>query len=111
MEAGALSAKWTDRTNPLDKFVGVMNDVQGFGQAPPAAQMFGGAGREYRWKHGTKRETFAKISEKARKHAANNPYALFKDVLSVEEIIGGYYRQVGVVWDGGSTLARLTPSE
>ncbi|MBP9208013.1 MAG: lipid-transfer protein [Kofleriaceae bacterium] len=87
MEAGALSAKWTDRTNPLDKFVGVMNDVQGFGQAPPAAQMFGGAGREYRWKHGTKRETFAKISEKARKHAANNPYALFKDVLSVEEIM------------------------
>jgi acetoacetate decarboxylase len=28
--------------------------------------------------------------------------------LSVEEIIGGYYRQVGVVWDGGTTLARLT---
>jgi acetoacetate decarboxylase len=28
--------------------------------------------------------------------------------LSVEEIIGGYYRQVGVVWNGGTTLARLT---
>ena len=28
--------------------------------------------------------------------------------LSVDEIIGGYYRQVGVVWDGGRTLARLT---
>ena len=27
--------------------------------------------------------------------------------LSVDEIIGGYYRQAGVVWDGGSTLARL----
>ena len=49
----------TDRTNPLDKFVNVMNEVQGFNQAPPAAQMFGGAGREYRWKYGTKRETFA----------------------------------------------------
>jgi acetoacetate decarboxylase len=29
--------------------------------------------------------------------------------LDVEEVIGGYYRQVGVEWDGGSTLARLTP--
>ena len=31
--------------------------------------------------------------------------------LEVHEIIGGYYRQVGVVWDGGSTLARLTKEE
>jgi acetyl-CoA acetyltransferase len=87
MEKGALAAKWTDRTNPMDKHVNVMNDLQGFTGAPGAAQMFGGAGREYRWKYGTKRETFAKISEKARKHAAKNPYALFKDVLSVEEIL------------------------
>jgi len=28
------------------------------------------------------------------------------DRLGVEEIIGGYYRQVGVTWDGGSVLAR-----
>jgi acetyl-CoA acetyltransferase len=87
MEKGALGAKWTDRTNPMDKHANLMNEVQGFNQAPPAAQMFGGAGREYRWKYGTKRETFAKISEKARKHAAKNPYALFKDLLSVEEIM------------------------
>lgn len=87
MEKGALSAKWTDRTNPLDKHANLMSEVQGFNQAPPAAQMFGGAGREYRWKHGTKRETFAKISAKARQHASKNPYALFKNVLSVEEVM------------------------
>ncbi|MBK7076357.1 MAG: lipid-transfer protein [Myxococcales bacterium] len=87
MEKGALSAKWTDRTNPLDKHANLMSEVQGFNQAPPAAQMFGGAGREYRWKHGTKRETFAKISAKARVHASRNPYALFKNVLSVEEVM------------------------
>ena len=87
MEKGALGAKWTDRTNPMDKHANLMSEVQGFTQAPPAAQMFGGAGREYRWKHGTKRETFAKISAKARQHASKNPYALFKDVLSVEEIL------------------------
>ena len=29
--------------------------------------------------------------------------------LEVHEIIGGYYRQVGVKWNGGSTLAQLAP--
>ena len=87
MEKGALGSKFNDRTNPLEKHAAVMADVQGFNQAPPAAQMFGGAGREYRWKYGTRRETFAKVSEKARKHAANNPYAIFNEPLTVEEIL------------------------
>ncbi|MBS2017549.1 MAG: lipid-transfer protein [Deltaproteobacteria bacterium] len=87
MEKGALGSKFTDRTNPLEWQVGVMSKVQGFNQAPGAAQMFGGAGREYRFKYGTKRETFAKVSHKARKHASNNPLALFNQVLSVEEIL------------------------
>jgi len=30
------------------------------------------------------------------------------DRLRVDEIIGGYYRQVGVVWNGGRSLATLT---
>ncbi len=87
MEKGALAAKWNDRTNPLEFHANVMNKLQGFTAAPPAAQMFGGAGREYRWKYGTKRETFAKIASKARKHAANNPYALFNTPLTVEEVL------------------------
>lgn len=87
MEKGALGSKYTDRANPLELQANLMNKVQGFNQAPPAAQMFGGAGREYRWRYGTKRETFAKISSKARQHAANNPYALFNTLLSVEEVL------------------------
>ena len=87
MQKGALAAKWDDRTNPMDRHAGAMNDIQGFTQAPPAAQFFGGAAREYRWKYGTKRETWAKIAEKARKHASNNPYALFNERLTVEEIL------------------------
>ncbi|MEQ9499608.1 MAG: lipid-transfer protein [Deltaproteobacteria bacterium] len=87
MERGALGAKYTDRTSPIELHANVMSKVQGFSNAPPTAQMFGGAGREYRWKHGTKRETFAKISSKARSHAANNPYALFNQPLTVEEVM------------------------
>ncbi|KZX63311.1 MULTISPECIES: lipid-transfer protein [Alcanivorax] len=87
MERGALGSKFNDRENPMSQHAQVMMDAQGFNQAPPAAQMFGGAGREYRWQHGTKRETFGKIAEKARRHAGNNPYALFNQVLSLEEIM------------------------
>jgi acetyl-CoA acetyltransferase len=87
MTPGALGAQFDDRDPPMAPQFHLMLDAQGFTQAPPAAQMFGGAGREYRWKHGTKKETFAKISEKARQHASNNPYALFNQVLSLEEIM------------------------
>lgn len=87
MEKGALGSKFTDRTNPLDQHAAVMSKVQGFNQAPPAAQMFGGAAREYQWKYGTKKETFGKVSEKARKHASNNPLALFNERLSLAEIM------------------------
>ena len=87
MQKGALAAKWDDRTNPMDRHAELMNDVQGFTQAPPTAQFFGGAAREYRWRYGTKRETFAQISVKARKHASKNPFALFNDVLSLEQVM------------------------
>jgi acetyl-CoA acetyltransferase len=87
MEKGALGSKYTDRTNPLDQHAGVMSRTQGFDTSPPAAQMFGGAGREYRWRYGTKKETFGKISEKARRHAANNPLAVFTDPLTLDDIM------------------------
>ncbi|MDF3031180.1 MAG: lipid-transfer protein [Moraxellaceae bacterium] len=87
MERGALGSKFNDRENPMGQHAQVMVDAQGFSSAPPAAQMFGGAGREYRWQHGTKKETFGKIAEKARQHASRNPYALFGQVLSLEEIM------------------------
>jgi acetyl-CoA acetyltransferase len=87
MAKGALAAMYNDRENPLGKFAQVMNDLQGMANAPGAAQMFGGAGREYRWKNGTRKETFGKISEKARVHASKNPYALFSERLSLEQIM------------------------
>lgn len=87
MEKGALTSKFNDRETPLGKFAQVMNDLQGMNVAPVAAQMFGGAGREYRWQHGTRKETFGKISEKARRHAANNPYALFNQPLTLAEVM------------------------
>ena len=87
MEKGALGNKFNDREPPIGMHAKVMMDVQGFNSSPPAAQMFGGAGREYRFKYGTKKETFAKISVKAREHASRNPLALFNQKLSLEEVM------------------------
>jgi acetyl-CoA acetyltransferase len=87
MEKGALGSKFGDRANPVEQHASVMVKVQGFNQAPPAAQMFGGAGREYRWKYGARKETFGQVSVKARKHAAKNPYAIFGQELSLDEVM------------------------
>ncbi len=87
MEKGALGSHFSDRETPMAQHLQVMVDEQGFDQSPVAAQMFGGAGREYMFKYGTKRETFAKIASKARTHANNNPYAMFQEKLTVEEVL------------------------
>ena len=88
MTPGALGAVFTDRTQPMMRHMENVLGIQGLDPAAPVAtQLFGGAGREYQEKYETKTETFAKIQEKARKHAAHNPYALFRDPLTVDEIM------------------------
>ena len=88
MVPGALAAVFNDRAPTLTMHNGGMARAQGFDpQAPFAAQFFGGAGREYAVKHDTRPETFAKIASKARTHAANNPYAIFRDPLTVDEVM------------------------
>lgn len=87
MEKGSLGIKYTDRTNALDKHFMVMNDNRGFdAKAPPAAQMFGNAGREHMEKYGTTAEHFAKVGWKNHKHSVNNPYSQFQDEYTLEEI-------------------------
>ncbi|GAY14526.1 lipid-transfer protein [Mycobacterium sp. shizuoka-1] len=88
MQRGALSSMWTDRPSPFDRFDEVTRTVQGWDDAAPmAAQYFGGAGRQYADTYGTAPETFARIAVKARAHAKNNPYAVFRDAVTVEEVL------------------------
>lgn len=88
MNPGALGAMMEDRPLPLSRFLAGMKDLQPFDEATPVpAQLFGGAGQEYMERYGARQETFAKIAEKARRHAANNPFAIFTEPLSVEEIL------------------------
>ena len=52
-----------------------------------APHLFGGAGGEYARQHGTKPATFAKIAEKARRHAEHNERAIFRNLVTVEEVL------------------------
>ncbi|MBL1076825.1 lipid-transfer protein [Nocardia sp. 2] len=88
MQRGALALAFTDRPTPMDSFGQVVARVQEPSDAPFAAQYFGGAGREYAQRYGMDPAVFAQIAVKARRHAANNPYAVFRDPVTVEEVLG-----------------------
>jgi acetyl-CoA acetyltransferase len=88
MVPGALKGAFDDRPSPMQRFADTMTAHQGYEpQTPRAAQFFGGAGRDYMAQYGTQPETFGRISVKARQHAARNPLAVFRQVLSLEEVM------------------------
>jgi sterol carrier protein 2 len=87
MEKGSLGAKFTDRTNPLDKQFELMVSLCGFEAAPATAQFFGNAAREHMQRYGTTAEQFAKIGHKNHRHSVNNPFSQFQDEYSLEDVL------------------------
>lgn len=88
MVPGTLRRMYADRPTPLDEFLAAVDRKDGIDRdAPIAPQYFAAAGRQYMKEHGTKASTFAKISVKARRHAARNPFALFRDPVTEEDVL------------------------
>lgn len=88
MNPGALGVTYHDRKPIMEKNQIVLDRAGlGEGPAPLAARYFGGAGAEYQKKYGAKTQTFAKIAEKARRHAALNPFAIFQEPLTVDQVM------------------------
>lgn len=88
MQRGAIAAHWGDRPDPSQRLIDTMASIQGIdAQVPVAAQLFGGAGRMHMQLYGTRADTFARIAVKARRHAAANPNAIFRQPLSLEEVL------------------------
>jgi acetyl-CoA acyltransferase len=88
MRRGAIVSHWDDRVSPFDRFQRTADAVQGVNPGVPlAAQYFGGAGRQFAERHGIAPETFAAVSVKSRRHAAGNPYAVFRDPVTVEQVL------------------------
>ncbi|MEJ8845854.1 lipid-transfer protein [Variovorax rhizosphaerae] len=88
MVPGALKGAYDDRPSPMARFADTMGELQGYEPAVPrAAQFFGGAGRDYMKQHGIRADTFGRISVKARQHAARNPMAVFRDTVTLDEVM------------------------
>ena len=93
MQKGSLPVKSAE-ANPVGRHLRLMTELRGPSEAPPAAQMFGNAGREHMEKHRTRPEHFAKIAAKNHRHSVNNPYAQFQTEFSLDDV-----RQSPVIYD------------
>lgn len=87
MTPGALAYLFNDRPAPLSKFTDLAKHKYGDSDVPMAPLLFGGAGREYIEKYGAKPETFGRITVKARQHAQRNPKAVFRDLVTLEQVM------------------------
>ncbi len=87
MVPGALVEHWADRPSPLERFTQIADRWLDGESAPMAPKLFGAAGREYCEKYGVGPDTFAQITVKSRRHASNNPRAVFRDPLTLQEVM------------------------
>ncbi|MEN9315562.1 MAG: hypothetical protein RIS35_1955 [Pseudomonadota bacterium] len=104
MRRGALGTIFEDRPSPFERFDTVTDELVGHGEIPLALRYFGGAGLAHMQQYGTPLETFAKIRAKASRHAANNPLALFRDVVTTEEVLAS-----PTIWPGVMTRLMACP--
>ncbi|PPK37515.1 lipid-transfer protein [Pseudomonas laurylsulfatiphila] len=105
MQPGALKNHWDDRPAAMSKSSEVVAKLAADAEGVPMAlQMFGGAGREHMQKYGTQMSTFATIRAKASRHASNNPLALFRKIVTTEDVMNDQ-----VVWPGVMTRLMACP--
>ncbi|BBY99195.1 lipid-transfer protein [Mycolicibacterium fallax] len=86
MQKGSLGSTYTDREQPMARHLMALSGLYEFAM-PPAPYMFGAAGLEHMARYGSTAEQFAKIGVKNHQHSANNPYAQFQDVYTLEEVL------------------------
>lgn len=88
MRPGALGAVWNDRTSPLLEMEDQLEKiVPGVPPASNAHRLFGSAALAYIEKTGANPDIFAKVAVKTRRHAMNNPLAIFNQPLTVDEVM------------------------
>jgi acetyl-CoA acetyltransferase len=93
MARGAIAGVHTDRPDSLWRFTKARDDASpgGSQDARAAARFFGDAGAAYADRYDVDPAVFAHISVKSRRHAAGNPYAVFRDPVTVEEVLSSHH--------------------
>jgi acetyl-CoA acetyltransferase len=104
MSPGALGAVFKDRPSPFERFDEATAELVGHAEIPLALRYFGGAGLAHMQQYGTPLASFAKIRAKASRHAANNPLALFRNVVTEDEVLNA-----PVMWPGVMTRLMACP--
>lgn len=103
MRPGAIGEIFPDRPSPFASFDDLTDELVDM-QLPLALRYFGGAGQSHMRKHGTTIEDFAAIRAKASRHAARNPLAVFRDELTVEQVLAA-----PILWPGVMTRPMACP--
>ena len=104
MNPGALGAVFQDRPSPFERFDAATDALVGHAEVPLALRYFGGAGLAHMQQYGTPLSTFAKIRAKASRHAAHNPLALLRKVVTEDEVLAS-----PVMWPGVLTRLMACP--
>ena len=105
MNPGAIGTVFRDRPSPFSRFDEVCDELASdAADVPLALRYFGGAGREHMQRYGTKLSTFAKVRAKASRHAEHNPNAIFRKVVSEDEVLADV-----PLWPGVMTRMMACP--
>ncbi len=104
MQPGALVEHFPDRPSPFGRFSDVTDSLITERDLPLAIRYFGGAGRAHMQEFGTELSTFAKIRAKASRHAEHNPKAIFRKVVSAEDVLAS-----PPIWPGVMTRLMACP--
>ncbi len=104
MRPGALAAIFGDRPTPFEAFDRVTDELVGEREIPLALRYFGGAGLEHMQKYGTRLATFAKVRAKASRHAEHNPLAVFRRVMTADDVLAD-----PILWPGVMTRSMACP--
>lgn len=103
MVPGAIGSVFTDKVSPFEDFDRACDDLVDV-DLPLALRYFGGAGLAHMNKYGTTLADFAKVRAKASRHAARNPLAVFKNILTEDDVL-----DAKVIWPGVMTRPMACP--
>jgi acetyl-CoA acetyltransferase len=103
MRPGAIGSMFPDRVSPFADFDAACDALVDV-ELPLALRYFGGAGQRHMEKYGTTLADFAKVRAKASRHAANNPLAVFRSVMTEDDVLGAQ-----VIWPGVMTRPMACP--
>ncbi len=90
MAPGAIDVMFPGKTSPVARHVAAVVDLVGSDEAakiPPAVFLFGWQIELLRTHYGVSEKALARIAIKSRRHAAQNPNAIFREPLTEEEIL------------------------